>query len=339
MENRYNTIILGAGAGGLGMGTWLKGFMDDFLIIEGNQSLPMNMCNGVHYLHSVPEFPEKFYPDIKEITLTDGILKTGGEISHIPTLIDALDYSEKVREIQHPSSIFEIGKRKTVFLPSSNMCDSLTSEMHDYIGKDHFEFGWWVQEVNAVKKSVTISNIRETIEIGYEHLVSTIPLGKLIKFAYFKEFDDLEFKCNPIEVVNFKVNRIVPNWLINLYIPSKNEPVYRASVLNGLISMESIRNIEDIEFERLKELFSMFYIDISSTERYTWTMGKIMSLSIDQRKSILETMIKNNIFILGRFGLWNRKLLVDSTINQAKLIFDYLKEDISRKELINKLSK
>lgn len=338
MKNNYSVLVLGAGVGGLGIGTWLKDCLDDFLIIEGNTEIPKNMCNGVHYLHSVPMFPESFSPDIKEITLTDGVLRNG-VISHSPSLNDALEYSEKVREIQHPSSIFEVGSRKSVFLPSSNTCDSLTNDMFSYIGKDHFEFGWWVQEINPIKKTVTISNIKETQEIGYGALVSTIPLDKLLKLIGIKEFEDFEFKCNSIEVLNFRVNKIVPNWLINLYVPDRQIPVYRASVLNGQISMESIRKIEEDEFRDLIDTFGMFYIAKDSVERYTWTTGKIMSLSIDQRKRIVESLLPQSIFTIGRFGLWNRKLLIDSTINQAKMITDYFRDDMIGIDLINKLSK
>src|SRR3990167_8477710 len=152
MKNKYETIILGAGAGGLGTACWLAG--KDKIVIEGSDSLPKNLSNGVHYLHSSPILP--FIPDLKRITLSDGILGRDGSIKHSADLNDALQYSEKVREIQHPSSILEVGKDDEAYLPGDNNLNSFLEEMYRFIGSKNFVFGRWVKEINVKKKTVKV---------------------------------------------------------------------------------------------------------------------------------------------------------------------------------------
>ena len=63
---------------------------------------------------------------------------------------------------------------------------------------------------------------------------------------------------------------------------------------------------------------------MEGVERYTWKTGKVISISVDDREKVIENLIKKNIYPIGRFGLWNRKLLVDNTIGQAKMVADCL---------------
>ena len=137
MKPKY--VILGAGAGGLGAGTWLKQRGENFVIIEGSSSLPMNLNNGVHYLHSVPILPIELQKDLRKITLTEGVLYSDGNVKYHADFNDVLNYAMKVREIYHPSSIMSVGKRNHAFMPSSNELNYLLKSMADYIG-DNFLF-------------------------------------------------------------------------------------------------------------------------------------------------------------------------------------------------------
>jgi hypothetical protein len=51
------------------------------------------------------------------------------------------------------------------------------------------------------------------------------------------QLQELKLEAVPIYITNYKVEKIVPNWMINLYIPDPNTPVYRASILNGICSV------------------------------------------------------------------------------------------------------
>jgi len=327
---KIKNVILGAGVGGLGAGCWMKYYKKNFVVIERLSEVPMNLHNGVHYLHSIPELP--FDAKLKSITLTDGVLTKDGRIRHQPELQDALMYSEKVRSIQHPSSIYEVGTRTSVFVPKSNSMNDYIAQMVEFIDKKNFMLGTEVASIDLNWKEIIVKNKEKEQSIEFENLISTIPLNIFFKLAKDKEFNTLNFISTPINVTNFKVERIVPNWLINIYVPDPKQKVYRMSILNNIASIESISKLEQIDYRLVKELFKMFHICLDSPKEYSWESGKIVSLDIDTRDKIFNHFTPMGVFLIGRFGCWNNKLLIDATINQAKEVCKYI-----NMEKINKI--
>ncbi len=323
MTREVDVLVIGAGAAGLGAACWLKEKKKDFVVVEGSPSLPSNMHNGVHYLHSVPSVP--FEVDLRSITLTDGIIYND-EIHHTPNLKFSLEYSEKVREVQHPSSIMDVGKKERVFMPEDNDLNSLIMDMYIFAGSENFMFGWWLEELDPENKIACFKSNGEEFLVHYNYLISAIPLNSFNdKIMNLKSLENVEMKSNPVYVTNFKVEKIVPNWLINLYVPQKGIPVYRLSILNNVCSVESISELspKDTWFTRnLIETF--FHLSPEEPEVFTWNTGKVMSITIDERLKVVEELKSKDIYQIGRFGLWNRKLLIDSTILQAKFVVDYI---------------
>ena len=314
--------MLGAGAGGLGAAVWLKKNLEDFMVVEGMDKLPLSLHNGVHYLHSVPNLP--FDSELKKITLTDGILHDS-KICHESNLEYALMYSEKVREIQHPSSIMNIGKHDHVYMPKSNTVNEMMEQMYEFAGKDNFQFRYWLKRVDTfLKKAIFEKNGMEHT-VYYENLISTIPLDKIIRMGLeSKVAEGLALGCAPVYISNYKVEKIVPNWMINLYVPSPQTPIYRASILNGICSVESMRELSEHETHIARDLLDMFHISEDPCEKFTWNTGKVISINQDERERLVEDLKKRDVYFIGRFALWNRKLLVDSTINQAKMVVEHL---------------
>ena len=133
---------------------------------------------------------------------------------------------------------------------------------------DNFIFLYHLDSIGQQNKVVyfTNSDYKKEFAIEYEHIISTIPLGVLCKAMLI---DTPELNSNPIYVSNYKVNGIVPNWLINLYVPSLRYPMYRASLLNGVCSVESIRPLTEVELNVVvKDTLSMFHI-VELIEKYT----------------------------------------------------------------------
>lgn len=314
MKTKTNVLVIGSGSAGLGAASWLTHRGIDFMVVEGSDKLPLNLHNGVHYLHSIPELP--FNTDLKEITLTDGIL-VNGEIIHTPNLLYSLQYSEKVREVQHPSSIMEIGKRTKVYMPKSNTLNSLLQECYEYAGAENFNFGYWLQGIDTEKKSACFKRDKGFYYVDYEHLISAVPLDKFREMTGNKFIKSLKLECTPVYITNYKVNKIVPNWMINLYIPDYNNPIYRASILNGICSVESIRELTSEEIKEVKYSLKMFHFSTDPPEKFTWSTGKVKSITMDERARMIEELAKLSIYPAGRFAMWNRQLLVDSTINQV----------------------
>lgn len=326
MHIKTNTLVIGAGVGGLGAGCWLKHFGIDFTILDGSLEVPKNLHNGVHYLHSIPELP--FKVDLKKILLTDGILEHGN-IHQKPTLMHSLKYSEKVREIMHPSSIMDVGKEEEAYIPSNNSANQLIDDMAEYIGTTHFVFGRWLKSIDHVEKLATFTEQNgDLTTVSYEHLITTVPLDKMLPHILNesnKSLVEIELKASPVYITNFKVNDIVPNWLINIYVPERYSPVYRASILNNIFSIESMRPLTDRgDIKNALDMFFMFRLVDEEPQRATWTTGKVISISIDDRIRVVEEFMKYDVYPIGRFGLWNRKLLIDNTIKQAKEVVHYL---------------
>jgi len=328
---KIDTIVIGAGAGGLGAGCWLKNEGIEFVIMDPAGAVPMNLHNGVHYLHSIPNLP--FDANLKRITLTDVIMENG-EFYHKPNLKHALDYSEKVRDIQHPSSIMSVGKTDSAYMPDSNL-NELIAKMMKYIGSENFELNAKVTAIDPVRKKVSVAKHGEVKIYEYEHIISTVPLPEMLRLIGYREFQP-DFIYSPIHVSNYPIENIVPNWMINIYLPNKNVAPYRASILNGICSVESIKKLSTQEAQEVPRMLKMFRIGELEND-YVWEKGKILSISIDQRKELVEMFADKGIYQIGRFGLWNRKLLVDSTINQAQAAVKHISVG-GWKELLGKLA-
>lgn len=321
MTIKTKVLVIGAGSGGLGAAVWCKHRGIDFCVVDAAKEVPMNMHNGVHYLHSIPELP--FDAKIKKITLTDGVLLKNGEISPIATLNHALEYSEKVREIQHPSSIMDVGKDDSAYMPEDNSLNNLIKQMYEFADPLNFYFGYYLIDIGDDKVAHFKGGNKEPLSVEFDSIISTAPLNKIA--STFGLANLPEMQANPVYITNYVVERIVPNWMINLYIPDIESPIYRASFLNGVCSVESIRPLTDIEMAKIvPSMLGMFHIPFQIAEEAHWPTGKVMSISIDDRARIVDELKSKDIYSVGRFGLWNRKLLVDSTINQSHSIVDYL---------------
>ena len=242
----------------------------------------------------------------------------------------------------------DVGKNKEVFIPKTNSINNLIEQMAEYIGKENFLFEYWLKEIDSEKKIAYFQKVKtnpdylsieEELYIDYENLITTIPLDFLGNALENKFIHSLDLKTMPVYITNFKVIDIVPNWLINLYVPERYSPIYRASILNNICSIESMKELDKFDIKNAIDMFFMFALIPDSVEKYTWKTGKIISISIDDRLKIIEKLKEKNIYSIGRFGLWNRKLLMDSTINQAKLVVDFLCQKKEWEDIINTITK
>ncbi len=325
---KIKTLVIGCGIGGLSAGAALKEAGEtDFLIVDRTPDVPLNLHNGVHYLHA-NDFGTPFPFEFKEITSTEEIWDprkdTFKKQAHIPEMID---YSLKVMNLRHPSSIMDPGSRPwKTYVPLSNNMNDLLVAYRDYIGLEKFKFNMKLVKVNTITKTATFNIEGINVEIEYENLIETVPLNvfeKLTGTNFGKEF-----KFQKLYIANYKTTGIVPNWLISMYISDDREfPPYRITILNNIISMESLKEMspedEHIVHYHLKRYFDY---ELSSKESYAWDTGRIWGLSKPEREEVLKHFESFGIYPIGRYGQWDGKLTMDTTIIQAK-------------ELVNKLTK
>src|SRR5215469_8385671 len=127
IPDECSILILGAGVGGLATGAeLLRRDFKNFLIVDSCSQLPMNLANGVHYLHS-DNLNLPFPLELKEIKSNEEIWNPRKDefkkCAHIP---DMIDYSMKVMGLRHPSSVSDPGNRDwKTFLPMSNDMNDL----------------------------------------------------------------------------------------------------------------------------------------------------------------------------------------------------------------------
>ena len=320
---KYKHLILGGGIGGLATGAaLLRAGEDNFLIVEGQDSLVMNLHNGVHYMHDVEGLNLPFDFRWKKIPLTEQIWwPTKNKWSFEADLEDIIRYSEKAMGVSQPNSIMAVGKTKEVWIPKSNNMNDLISGFDTYINKGHDKtlYKTWLEEIDIGEKIAFFRSGNETVQIEYENIISTVPLNKIIGICKKEPFTEFTFQT--IFIRNYEVRGISSDWFINVYVPDPLVNYYRYSVLNKTLSVESTKKLTNKSGENY--LSTMFDLSHTFTE-YEWKTGKIISIGRDERGRYIDEFSKHNIYLIGRFGLFNRKLLMHSTIKQANKVVKYL---------------
>ena len=321
MKTKY--LIVGCGIGGLAAAAELKSKgQSELLVVDKCSELPLNLHNGVHYLHT-NDFGTPFDFELKEIVSTEEIWNPRKDefkkTSHLPEMID---YSMKVMNLRHPSSIMDPGSRAwKTFIPMSNNMNDLLSAYYEYIGEHNFKFGCKLSGINMQEKIATFEQDGVFWSVSYEYLITTAPLNC---FGGICGIDlNKEFKNQTVYVTNYKTENIVPNWLICLYISDNKFPVYRITVLNNILSMESLTKLTVSEEHIIKyHLERYFDYSLDSKQDYAWETGRIWGLSKEDREEVVKKFADNDIHLLGRFGQWNGKLTMDTTVLQAKEIIN-----------------
>lgn len=341
---KFQTIIIGAGIGGLAAGGYLKqNGIDDFLIIEKNSCVPNNLSNGLHYLHDV-DFKLPFKMDFKKCKLTETIWDTRtNQFKERANLPEMFDYSKKVMDnLRHPSSIQDPGKRDSVWIPESNDMNEMIQNYEEYIGDGHFIFESNVTSIDVHKKELTFFSANEPKTITYENIISTAPAPLMEKLVGVKILE--EYKQKSLYITNYETTNIVPNWMIVLYMSDKKFPPYRISCFNNIISMESMMPLSYDDEVVIKYIVGeLFDYELSTKTSYKWETGRIFGVDKHSRKILVDVLTNSDIYPIGRFGLWNGKLRMDDTIEQAQRVVGTIvvgevgKGQFSKKSIIESL--
>ena len=317
-------LVVGAGVGGLAAGARLKERGEtDFLIVDKCESLPVNLQNGVHYLHS-NDFGTPFEFELKEITATEEIWDPRkDEFKKAANIPEMMDYSMKVMGLRHPSSIMDPSNRNwKTYIPMSNNMNDLLQGYHDYIGKEHFKWNKYLERVATREKCAEFSDCI----IDYEKMISTAPLNKfgtIVDINLGSDYGELEFNHQALNITNYRTKNIVPNWLVGIYISDNRFPVYRITILNNIISMESLTKLTASDEHITKyHLDRYFDYELDTKQEYTWETGRIWGLTKDDRNVVVKLFEERDIFLLGRYGEWDGKRTIDTTVIKANQIID-----------------
>ena len=89
---QIETLVIGAGIGGLAAAAELKSKGKDFIVIEKSNSLPLNLANGLHYLHSI-DFGTPFEFQYKTCVMSEQIWNTRtNAFTTSPTIFEMFEY-------------------------------------------------------------------------------------------------------------------------------------------------------------------------------------------------------------------------------------------------------
>jgi hypothetical protein len=234
-------------------------------------------------------------------------------------LPEMLEYSLKLMNLRHPSSIMDPGNRQwETYLPESNNMNDLLTSFYTYVGEDKF---LWNSELQWIDLKNKIAHINNDFDIEYDNLISTIPLGLLFKLSDIEH--NYKFNSKSINITNYRTENIVANWLISIYISDTKFPPFRITILNNNMSMESMSKLtHEQEIITKYHLERYFDYDLTTKEEYTWETGRIFGLSTSEREQIIEIMKEHNVYLLGRYATWDGKMLMDTTIKQANKIIN-----------------
>lgn len=321
MKNKHQTIIIGSGIGGLSSAAELKSKNMDFLVIEKSKDLPLNLANGLHYLHS-KDFGTPFSFHYKTCLMSEQIWNTRtNQFSKTATIPEMFEYSKKIAEnMRHPSSIMDPGKRAEVYVPESNSMNDLLSAYYEYAGKDNFLFGKDIKKINTEEKFVELDS-GEKFE--YDYIITTAPLDRMLSICGME--NNYNLKKKELFITNYKTTNIVPNWLIVLYMSDPKFVPYRITTFNGLMSMESMKPLTHEDEIIIKYLIGdLFEYKLESKSEYKWETGRIFGLERKEREQMLDSFNACGIFPVGRYAEWDGKLIMDSTITRAKNIVNKL---------------
>jgi hypothetical protein len=317
--NNYKHVIVGAGIGGLSFAAELKRMgCNDFVILERQPDIPFNLYNGVHYLHGI-DFVTPFPFNFVEVPSTEQIWNPKrDEFKDRASLPEMLEYSLKLMNIRHTSAIMHPGNRMwPTYLPESHDLNDLLRAYRDYIGFVHFQFNAPVAWINPEGRLLEAGT---RTQYSYQHMVTTMPLDFLRELTptLSPTLQGITFQKRAIHITNYITTGIVRNWRIQLYVADAQFPVYRITVLNGILSMESLQalSVEDEVIIRY-HLQRYFEYELSSKSTYIWPTGRIWGITKEERRTITAELATAGIYPLGRFGQWDGKMNMDTTIQSA----------------------
>lgn len=319
MKKKY--LVIGAGIGGLSAAGYLKQAGEDFIVIEKSKSVPNNLANGLHYLHSI-DFDLPFKMEFKQCILTENVWDTkNNTFSDKAMLPDLFSYSRKIMDdLRHPSSIMDPGKSTRVFVPDSNDMNELIVKYTDFIGGENFIVGASIVRLDLKSRVAEYKIGEQTEVIEFDYLITTMPLTYFAPMVGYMETEDV-LKYKPIHITNYKAKNVVPNWLIVLYMADQKFPPYRITCFNRIISMESLRELSHDDEVIIKYIIGdLFDYDLDSVSKYKWETGRIFGFDKDARADFIKSMAALDVYPVGRFALWNGKLRMDSTIRQSQRV-------------------
>lgn len=181
------------------------------------------------------------------------------------------------------------------------------------------------------------SEINTKNDIGdFDYCISTLPMN--INSKIFNIKSHLEMKSKPIYVYYIYLN-IKTEINQTIYICSKEDSAYRATLQNNIIILEGLSEIDKTYLFYYCGFFGIYRNMIMKIEKRTQDNGKISDMDDIKRKTFLYNLTsKQNVFSLGRYAVWKTKLMLDDLLDdlyKIKRMMSVNKEVIKYENKLN----
>jgi len=177
---------------------------------------------------------------------------------------------------------------------------------------------------DILKKNISY-NI--TVDIGMlkemkRPIISTLPIMVLSKLLGM-QFDIGERKMSSIYVYRYKIKDC--RMYSTVYYPQRNFDIYRASITDDILSIESIGSaLSDIEYNQVLSSFGIELNDVSRIGSYCQNYGKLVAINEQiRREFIMNSTINHGVYSLGRFAIW-KNILLDDVLNDIYRIREFI---------------
>lgn len=177
-------------------------------------------------------------------------------------------------------------------------------------------------------------------ERGEEYVISTAPLP-LVASECGLDTRGLDFGYQRIHTYRFTIAGARDVYQ-TIYFPSPKNPIYRASITDSLLIVETTRELTESEhMVAIEVLGNVFFGNKSQArleplESKAQRFGKIAEVNGQHRKALIHELTDSHgIFSLGRFATW-RNILLDDLIQDMDLIEQLLNTETYRRKLLRK---
>ncbi len=231
----------------------------------------------------------------KGVTVYKSIWYDHWEVQPTPRMLSL--YSKKVTGRIESRSILDISPKKR-FIPPKNLYSILL-------------------EMNNIKYNTELAlDIHDNCPI-----VSTMHMPELARELEY-DLDSIgQFNYKPIYVTKYLLYKC--DSYATIYYPGKETFVYRASLNQNELIIESSYKFQDNELGYILDSFGLHAADVREqvVNNHKQKYGKISEINNDKRNQFITKLtLDHNIYSLGRFATWRPKVMLDDVIDDVQVI-------------------
>ena len=234
------------------------------------------------------------------------------------------------------------GYNKKFIYPKTGGIQNLSDLIAREVGSNKIKLDSKVQSINIKKKEIKVNNKF----YRYENLISSLPLPELLKLCLNlpKNISNLKkkFKCTELIYLNYGIKNKVMKDIHWLYLPDNSLPFYRIGCSSNAAPSSAPKNKSSIYLEvsnwhkkgmsdnsikvAARKFLKNMKIIKRNSEIEVEQINKVKYgyVIFDQNYKLikdktLKFLEKNNIYSVGRYGLWKYSSMEDSMLDGMRI--------------------